>query len=108
MDTPTAERAIVKQVIEHYAKFVPSHGEIRLDTVFDDEQGRYALMQVGWDRGRRVRGNLIYITVEDGQVWIEYDGMEQGITRDSAKCGIAPERIKLAYASEAETASTTL
>jgi hypothetical protein len=103
-----ADREVVKQVIEHYVKFVPSHGEIRLDTVFDDEQGRYALMQVGWDRGRRVRGNLLYITVEDDQVWIEYDGMEQGITQDLVKGGIAPERIKLAYAPEAETASMTL
>jgi len=38
---------VVKQVIQHYAKFLPSHGDIRLDTVFDDAQGRYAVMQVG-------------------------------------------------------------
>ena len=36
-----ADREVVKQVIEHYAKFVPSHGDIRLDTVFDNEQSRY-------------------------------------------------------------------
>ena len=101
MDTPTTDRDIVKQVIERYAKFVPSHGNIRLDTVFDDEQGRYALIQVGWDRGRRVRGNLIYITVQHGQVWIEYDGMEQGITQDLIQGGIDPERIVLKFASEA-------
>lgn len=101
MDTPTTDRDIVKQVIERYAKFVPSHGNIRLDTVFDDQQGRYALMQVGWDRDRRVRGNLIYITLQQGQVWIEYDGMEQGITQDLIKGGIAPERIILKFVSEA-------
>jgi hypothetical protein len=93
MDTTTTERQIVKQIIKRYAKFVPSHGDIRLDAVFDDEQGCYALMQVGWDRGRRVRGNLIYITVHNDQVWIEYGGMEQGITQDLVKGGIAPELI---------------
>ncbi len=101
MDTTTTDRDIVKQVIGRYAKFVPSHGNIRLDTVFDDKQGRYALMQVGWDRDRRVRGNLIYITIQDGQVWVEYDGMEQGITQDLIKSGIAPERIVLKFVSEA-------
>jgi len=105
MNTILSDRQIVKQVIECYAKYAPSHGDIRLDTVFDDEQGRYALMQVGWDRGRRVRGNLIYVTLHGGQVWIEYDGMEQGITQDLVKGGIAPERIKLAFAPEAEIAS---
>jgi hypothetical protein len=33
-------------------------------------------MQVGWDRGQRVRGNLIYVVVHDEKIWIEYDGME--------------------------------
>jgi hypothetical protein len=106
MNTIPADRQVVKQVIERYANYAPSHGNIRLDTVFDDEQGRYALMQVGWDRGRRVRGNLIYITVHNGQVWIEYDGMEHGITQDLIKGGVAPERIKLAFAPEAEVVTT--
>jgi hypothetical protein len=101
MDTITTDRDIVKKVVSRYAQFVPSHGNIRLDTVFDDEQGHYALMQVGWDRGQRVRGNLIYITVQDDQVCIEYDGMEQGITQDLIKGGIAPERIVLSFVSEA-------
>ncbi len=105
MDTTTTDRDIVKQVINRYAQFVPSHGNIRLDTVFDDEQGRYALMQVGWDRGHRVRGNLIYIIVQDDKVWIEYDGMEQGITQDLIKGGIAPERIILGFVAESGSAS---
>lgn len=59
MDTTPIERDIVKQVIQRYAKLRPSHGDIRLDTVFDETQDRYALMQIGWERGRRVRGNLM-------------------------------------------------
>lgn len=97
MDTTTLDREIVKQVIRQYAQLRPSHGEIRLDTVFDDTQERYALMQVGWDRGRRVRGNLIYITLHEGKVWIEYDGMECGIVQELIAQGIPSERIVLAY-----------
>jgi hypothetical protein len=93
MDTSTRERDIVKQVIQRYAQFKPSHGDIRLDTVFDDTQNRYALMQVGWDRGRRVRGNLIYVTLSEGKVWVEYDGMEQGITKDLIAAGIRQSEL---------------
>jgi len=67
IDTSTRERDIVKQVIQRYAQFKPSHGDIRLDTVFDDTQNRYALMQMGWDRGRRLGGNLIYVTLSKGK-----------------------------------------
>lgn len=31
MDTPRSDRETVRQVIQHYAQFKPSHGDIRLD-----------------------------------------------------------------------------
>ncbi|MFM2428945.1 MAG: hypothetical protein RLZZ511_158 [Cyanobacteriota bacterium] len=46
MDTTTL-RTAVKQVINHYAALKPSHGDIRLETIFDETHDRYALMQIG-------------------------------------------------------------
>ena len=97
MDSTTQLSDVVKEVINRYAQLKPSHGDIRLDTVFDDDQGHYALMQVGWDRERRVRGNLIYITLQDNRVIVEYDGMECGIIEDLTASGVASEQIILAY-----------
>ncbi|GAX37299.1 XisI protein [Nodularia sp. NIES-3585] len=105
MDTITTYREIVKQVISDYAKLRPSHGNIRLDTIFDEMRDRYALMQVGWDRERRVRGNLIYVIIENGKVIIEYDGMECGITQDLVKKGIPESDIVLAFLPEARNLS---
>ncbi|BCL37803.1 XisI protein [Nostoc sp. MS1] len=106
MDTTAYHRQIVKEVITQYAQLRPSHGNIRLDTVFDETQDRYALMQVGWDRGRRVRGNLIYVTLHDGKVWIEYDGMEAGITADLIAKGILEEKIILGFMAEEDVLLT--
>lgn len=97
MDTGTPYGEIVKTVINKYAKLRPSHGQIRLDTVFDEQQGNYALMQTGWDRGVRVRGNLIYITIRDEKVHIEYDGIERGIVDDLTQKGIPQEDVVLAF-----------
>lgn len=97
MDTNAPYREIVKEVIGRYARLRPSHGQIRLDTVFDEEQDRYALMQVGWDRGARIRGNLIYVDLQNGQVYVEYDGVERGIVDELVKRGIPREKIVLAY-----------
>ncbi len=103
MDTRAAHRGIVKGVISKYAELRPSHGEIRLDTIFDERQDRYALMQVGWDRGLRVRGNLIYVTLKDDRVYIEYDGIEQGIVEELIDRGISREKIVLAFLSQNES-----
>lgn len=87
----------IKNVINLYAKFRPSHGNIRLDVLFDDTNFRYALMQTGWDNDRRVRGNLIYITLENEKVLVEYDGIEHGISDDLIHQGIAEDEIVLAF-----------
>jgi len=105
MDTITSYREIVTQVISKYAKLRPSHGNIRLDTVFDEMRDRYALMQVGWDRGKRVRGNLIYVIIENGKVIIEYDGMESGIMQDLVNKGISEHDIILAFLSDSQSVS---
>ncbi len=106
MDTTTNYREIVKQVILKYAKLRPSHGNIRLDPVFDEMRDRYALMQVGWDNGKRIRGNLIYLTLQNGKIYIEYDGMEYGITHDLIAKGIPEENIVLAFLPESQLTFT--
>lgn len=85
-----------------YAQLKPSHGDIRLDPVFDETRDHYALMQVGWDRGRRVRVNLICVTLKNGKVYIEYDGMERSITENLTSQGIPPSKIILAFLSDSE------
>jgi hypothetical protein len=100
--TSTKYRDVVKEVIEYYAQLRPSHGDIRLDAVFDETRNRYALMQVGWSQGRRVRGNLLYITLQNDKVYIEYDGIGRGITDDLISRGIPEGCIVLAYLPEAD------
>jgi XisI protein len=97
MDTILAYRNIIKQIILRYAQLKPSHGDIRLDPIFDEVNDRYALMQVGWDRQRRVRGNLIYLTIQKDRIFIEYDGTENGITDELVAEGISRDDITLAF-----------
>ena len=101
MDTTATIRNIVKETILKYAALRPSHGDIRLDAVFDENNDRYALIQVGWDRGRRVRGLILYLAIQEDKVVVEYDGLEHGITDDLIRRGISHEQIVLAYLAEA-------
>jgi hypothetical protein len=80
MDT-TSVREVVKEVIQEYAALRLSHGEIRLDSVLDETHDRYALLQVGWDRGRRIRGLLLYLVVLSCDADVgSYSGKGSGTT----------------------------
>jgi hypothetical protein len=46
------------------------------------------------------------MTLSDGKIQAEYDGMEQGITKDFIAAGIPPERVVLGFLPEKQTAAT--
>jgi len=99
----TAYRDIIKQLILRYAQLRPSHGNIRLDAVFDETHDHYAIMQAGWDRSRRVSGDLLYVVLRDHKVHIEYDGIGYGISDELVADGIPEHDIVLAYMPDAPT-----
>ena len=54
MDRTEDYRRIVRKVIEEYAGYKPSHGQIETEAVVDREHDHYGVMHVGWDGARRV------------------------------------------------------
>lgn len=97
MDKLTKYREIVKNTILKYAQFKPSHGNIELHPVFDEIRDHYALMQVGWNKDKRVRGNILYLTIKNEKVYLEYDGIEQGISDDLINQGIDKSDLVIAF-----------
>lgn len=97
MDKLTKYRAIVKNTILKYAQFKPSHGNIELHPVFDETRDHYALMQVGWNQYKRVRGNILYLTIKNEKIYLEYDGTEQGISEDLISQGIDKNDLIIAF-----------
>jgi hypothetical protein len=98
----TRERLIetIKAAIIDYARFEPSYGPMKIETVFDDVSGHYELIYSGWQSDMRVHGSVIHIDVVDNKVLIEYDGTEYGIARELNDRGIPKEQIVLAFMSE--------
>ena len=40
-------RIITKQILSQHATYKPSHGEIEMQTLFDNEQDRYQVLAIG-------------------------------------------------------------
>src|SRR5687767_13307298 len=88
---------IVEAVLQRHAAIPYAYGQIETLPVFDHERRRYLLMDAGWLNEQRYHGCLAHVAIRDGKVWIEYDGLEDGIASALIAAGIAPERIVLGY-----------
>jgi hypothetical protein len=97
MDKLERYREIVRRLVEEYASYKPSHGEIETEAVVDRERDHYEVMHVGWDRFRRVHGSVVHIDIIDGKVWIQYDGTTRPVAEELIAAGIPKEDIVLAF-----------
>jgi hypothetical protein len=96
-------REIVSRLVQQYAGYKPAYGDVRTEAVVDRDRDHYEVVQVGWDRGRRVHGSIIHIDIRDGKVWIEHNGTDArlgeelvaaGIPRSDTVLGFQPAEVR--------------
>ncbi len=97
MDLNARYGEIVKTIVNEYAAFKPSYGDVAVETVFDEAGGHYELVYAGWNGHRRIHGSVIHVDVREGKVWIQHDGTEEGIAERLVAAGIPPDHIVLAF-----------
>jgi len=97
MDRLEHYRAIVRQLIEEYARYKPSHGQIETEAIVDRERDHYEVMHVGWDGVRRVHGSVVHIDIIGGKVWVQYDGTSRPVAEELLAAGIPREDIVLGF-----------
>ena len=98
MDKIKEYRKIIEKILTEHANQPYSHDDIKSRTVFDRENDRYLLVDVGWRKKRfRVHGTLVHVEIIDGKFWIQYDGIEGGIVDDLEREGVPKSDIVLAF-----------
>ena len=97
MDRLERYREIVARVIEEYARYKPSHGQIETEAIIDRDRDHYEVMHVGWDGQRRVHGSVVHIDIIGGKVWIQYDGTSHPVADELQAAGVPREDIVLGF-----------
>ncbi|MBA3694554.1 MAG: XisI protein [Acidobacteria bacterium] len=98
MDKLEKYRNLIEKILTEHASEPYSYGDIKSQTIFDRERDQYLLVDVGWNNKRfRVHGALVHVEIIDGKFWIQYDGIEDGITTDLELAGVPKSDIVLAF-----------
>ncbi|WP_019499425.1 XisI protein [Pseudanabaena sp. PCC 6802] len=97
MDKLAEYSQIIESVLQNHAKIPHSYGEIHNSVVIDAERKNFLLMIEGWEKHRRVHGCLVHVQIIDNKIWIQRDGLEDGITGELEEAGIPKDKIVLGF-----------
>lgn len=97
MATVSSYDTILRGVIQEYARYKPSYGDVETEVIIDSEKGHYELLHVGWHDDRRIHGSVIHIDVKGDKVWIQHDGTAPGVALELVEAGVPRESIVLGF-----------
>jgi hypothetical protein len=97
MDTQSNFAPLIKNIINEYAQYQSSHGEIHSYVTFDDEHRNYALLEAGWQGDKYIHHTIIHVGFLDNKIWIHCDNTEEGIATELVGAGVFKENIVLGF-----------
>ena len=99
MEEITRYRKLIRDVINKYAQFRPAHGDVHVEVICDESQDHYELIYSGWNGPYRIHGSVLHIDIIDGKIWIQHNGVEDGVADEFVAAGVPKDRIVLAFKS---------
>jgi hypothetical protein len=97
MDTPVKYQRLLQHLVVRYAEAGPSHGRIETFPIWDPANQHYLLLDAGWDSTGRVHAVAFHARLQDGKVWIEWDGTDPSLTEELIAAGVPESDIVLAF-----------
>jgi len=92
-------RETIRKLIQEYAQYQPSRGDVQIEVIFDEANDHYELMYSGWNGPYRIHGSVLHLDIRNEKIWIQHDGTEDGIANELVKAGIPHDHIVLAFKS---------
>ena len=97
MDKVTHYRQILKKIIHQHSQYSPSGQDCETLAITDDTSDNYLLIDVGWYESRRVHSVILHCRIVEEKIYVEWDGLESGISKDLLKEGISETDIVLGF-----------
>ena len=97
MDRLEFYRDTIEKILRKYAEIPFSYDEIEEYLIIDRDRNHFLLLDVGWQKERRVHGCLTHVQIIDGKIWIQRDGIEDGVTEELVEAGVPKSDIVLGF-----------
>ena len=91
-------RQLIEQLLTEHAQISTSSTDtVKAQLIFDRERDHYQLAYVGWQGDKRVFGPVMHFDIQDGKVWVQYNGTEDEVASRLVERGIPTSDIVLGF-----------
>jgi hypothetical protein len=97
MDKVERYRQIIKDIINWHSRYSPSSKDCETLAIQDDYSDNYLLVDVGWHDSKRVHSVILHLRIVDAKIYVEWDGLESGVTKDLLREGVQEDDIVLGF-----------
>jgi XisI protein len=97
MDNLEFYRQTIEEVLRKYAEIPYNQGEIDQNLIIDRDRNHFMLFDVGWQQKRRVHVCITHVQIIGDKIWIQRDGIEDGVTDEFVAAGIPKDKIVLGF-----------
>ena len=99
MDRLEHYRSSIKTILQEYADSINenSSSTTEVETIFDTVSDRYLLLDVGWEKTKRVHNCFVHFDIKDGKIWIQENNTDIEFDRDLEEMGISKQEIVVGF-----------
>ncbi|MEC4818155.1 MAG: XisI protein [Scytonema sp. PMC 1069.18] len=97
MDKIERYRQIIKQILTEHAQISSNTDTIKPELIFDNENDHYQLAYVGWQGDKRVFGPVMHFDIQNGKIWIQYNGTEELVAETLIELGVPTSDIVIGF-----------
>jgi hypothetical protein len=99
MDRLDHYRQSIKTLLQQYADSMNKNPEstIEVEPVFDTENDRYLLLNVGWQKTQRVHHCILHFDIKGEKIWLQENNTDIEVDEDLEEFGITKQEIVVGF-----------
>jgi XisI protein len=99
MDRLEHYRQSIKKLLKQYADSINKRPEpgVDVELVFDTENDRYLLLDVGWQETKRIHHCIFHFDIKDGKIWVQENNTDIEVDEELGEMGISKKELVVGF-----------
>jgi hypothetical protein len=97
MDRLIRYRQAIKSFLQDYADSRSNQSDRIIQTVFDAENDRYLVLDIGWEGAKRIHHCIFHLDIKDGKIWLQENNTDLEVDQELEAMGIEKKEMVIGF-----------